>query len=480
MSKYITVVGLEVHAELKTKSKAFCSCSTEFGAGPNTHVCPVCLGMPGALPVLNKQVVEFAIRTGLALNCEIKKYNKFDRKNYFYPDLAKNYQISQFDQPICEHGHIDINVDGEEKRIGITRIHMEEDAGKLVHSGETIYTSDSSSVDYNRAGVPLIEIVSESDMRSAEDARAYMESLKAILEYIDVCDCKMQEGSLRVDANISIMKEDAKEFGTRAEIKNLNSFRALMRAIDYEVERQKEILEDGGHVVQETRTWDDANGVTLSMRNKEEAHDYRYFPEPDLVPVELSDEWIERVKKELPELPAERQARLVKGHGLPPYDAHLIVSTKAMADYFDEAVKTAKDSKAVSNWILGDVSAYLNSEGIGIEDFTITPGNLSGMVNLIKDGVLSSKLAKTVFAEMLKGNKDPKAIVKDLGLEQVNDEGAILKLVEETIAENLQSVADFKAGKDKAIGFLVGQIMKKSKGKANPGMVQKMLKEKLS
>ncbi|MCD7975356.1 MAG: Asp-tRNA(Asn)/Glu-tRNA(Gln) amidotransferase subunit GatB [Phascolarctobacterium sp.] len=480
MSRYITVVGLEVHAELKTKSKAFCSCSTEFGAGPNTHVCPVCLGMPGALPVLNKQVVEFAIRTGLALNCEIKKYNKFDRKNYFYPDLAKNYQISQFDQPICEHGHIDINVDGEEKRIGITRIHMEEDAGKLVHSGETIYTSDSSSVDYNRAGVPLIEIVSESDMRSAEDARAYMESLKAILEYTDVCDCKMQEGSLRVDANISIMKEDAKEFGTRAEIKNLNSFRALMRAIDYEVERQKEILEDGGHVVQETRTWDDANGVTLSMRNKEEAHDYRYFPEPDLVPVELSDEWIERVKKELPELPAERQARLVKGHGLPPYDAHLIVSTKAMADYFDEAVKTAKDSKAVSNWILGDVSAYLNSEGIGIEDFTITPGNLSGMVNLIKDGVLSSKLAKTVFAEMLKGNKDPKAIVKDLGLEQVNDEGAILKLVEETIAENLQSVADFKAGKDKAIGFLVGQIMKKSKGKANPGMVQKMLKEKLS
>ncbi len=480
MSRYITVVGLEVHAELKTKSKAFCSCSTEFGAGPNTHVCPVCLGMPGALPVLNKQVVEFAIRTGLALNCEIKKYNKFDRKNYFYPDLAKNYQISQFDQPICEHGHIDINVDGEEKRIGITRIHMEEDAGKLVHSGETIYTSDSSSVDYNRAGVPLIEIVSESDMRSAEDARAYMESLKAILEYTDVCDCKMQEGSLRVDANISIMKEDAKEFGTRAEIKNLNSFRALMRAIDYEVERQKEILEDGGHVVQETRTWDDANGVTISMRNKEEAHDYRYFPEPDLVPVELSDEWIERVKKELPELPAERQARLVKGHGLPPYDAHLIVSTKAMADYFDEAVKTAKDSKAVSNWILGDVSAYLNSEGIGIEDFTITPGNLSGMVNLIKDGVLSSKLAKTVFAEMLKGNKDPKAIVKDLGLEQVNDEGAILKLVEETIAENLQSVADFKAGKDKAIGFLVGQIMKKSKGKANPGMVQKMLKEKLS
>ncbi len=479
MSGYVTVVGLEVHAELKTKSKAFCSCSTEFGGSPNTHVCPVCLGMPGALPVLNKKVVEFAIRAGLALNCEIKKYNKFDRKNYFYPDLAKNYQISQFDQPICEHGHVDINVEGKEKRIGITRIHMEEDAGKLVHSGETISTSDSSSVDYNRAGVPLIEIVSEPDMRSAEEARAYMESLKAILEYTDVCDCKMQEGSLRVDANISIMKEGAKEFGTRAEIKNLNSFRALMRAIDYEVERQKEILEDGGHVVQETRTWDDVNGVTLSMRNKEEAHDYRYFPEPDLVPVELSDEWIERVKAELPELPAERQARLVKEHGLPPYDAHLIVSTKAMADYFDEAVKTAKDSKAVANWMLGDVSAILNSEGIGIEDFKISPKNLSGMVNLIKDGVISTKIAKNVFAEMLKDNKEPAAIVKDLGLEQVSDEGAILKLVEETIAENPQSVADFKAGKDKAIGFLVGQIMRKSKGKANPGMVQKMLKEKL-
>ena len=289
MTRYITVIGLEVHAELKTKTKAFCSCSTEFGSTPNTHVCPVCLGMPGALPVLNKQVVDFAIKAGLALNCDIQKYNKFDRKNYFYPDLAKNYQISQFDKPICLGGHIDIVVEGEHKRIGITRIHMEEDAGKLNHSGATISTSDSSAVDYNRAGVPLIEIVSEPDMRSAAEARAYMENLKAILEYTDVCDCKMQEGSLRCDANISIMPEGAKEFGTRAEIKNLNSFRALERAINYEVERQKEILEDGGHVVQETRTWDEANGVTLSMRSKEEAHDYRYFPEPDLVPVQLDD-----------------------------------------------------------------------------------------------------------------------------------------------------------------------------------------------
>ncbi len=479
MSKYITVIGLEVHAELKTKSKAFCSCSTEFGGAPNTHVCPVCLGMPGALPVLNRQVVEFAIRAGLALNCEIKKYNKFDRKNYFYPDLAKNYQISQFDQPICEHGHVDINVNGEVKRIGITRIHMEEDAGKLVHSGATISTSDSSAVDYNRAGVPLIEIVSEPDMRSAEEARAYMESLKAILEYTDVCDCKMQEGSLRCDANISIMKEGASEFGTRAEIKNLNSFRALVRAVEYEVQRQKEILEDGGHVVQETRTWDDLNGVTLSMRSKEEAHDYRYFPEPDLVPVELDDAWIERVRSELPELPAQRQARLVADHGLPVYDASLIVATKAMAEYFDEAVQTAKDSRAVCNWMLGDVSACLNSEGISISEFQISPAHLAELVNLIKDGVLSSKLAKKVFSEMLKEDKAPRVLVKELGLEQVSDEGAIMRLVEETIAENPQSVADYKAGKDRAIGFLVGQIMKKSRGKANPGMVQKMLKEKM-
>ena len=394
MTKYITVIGLEVHAELKTKTKAFCSCSTAFGSLPNTHVCPVCLGMPGALPVLNKQVVDFAIKAGLALNCDIQKYNKFDRKNYFYPDLSKNYQISQFDKPICLGGHIDIVVDGEHKRIGVTRIHMEEDAGKLNHSGATISTSDSSAVDYNRAGVPLIEIVSEPDMRSAAEARAYMENLKAILEYTDVCDCKMQEGSLRCDANISIMPEGAKEFGTRAEIKNLNSFRALERAINYEVERQKEVLEDGGHVVQETRTWDEANGVTLSMRSKEEAHDYRYFPEPDLVPVQLDDAWIERIRETLPELPAQRQARLMSEHGLPEYDASQIVSTKAMAEYFDEAVKTAKDSKAVSNWLLGDVSAYMNNEGITIADFKVTPAHLAELVNLIKDGVLSSKLAK--------------------------------------------------------------------------------------
>ena len=477
--KYTTVIGLEVHSELKTKSKAFCSCSTEFGGEPNTHVCPVCLGMPGALPVLNKQVVEFAIRAGLAVDCEIKKFNKFDRKNYFYPDLSKNYQISQFDKPICEGGHIDIEVDGQTKRIGITRIHMEEDAGKLIHSGATIKTSDSSAVDYNRAGVPLIEIVSEPDMRSSAEARAYLEKLKAILEYTEVSDCKMQEGSLRCDANISVMPEGATEFGTRAEIKNLNSFRALERAIEYEIQRQIQLVEDGGTVVQETRTWDDGKGVTLSMRSKEEAHDYRYFPEPDLVPVEIDDAWIARVKSELPELPAARKARLMQEKGLVDYDAENIVSTKAMAEYFDEAAKHTEDSKGIANWLLGDVSAYLNSENIAIEQFPITPANLGEMVNLINKGVLSSKLAKKVFIEMLNTGKTPQALVKELGLEQISDEGAIVKIVEETLAENPQSIIDYKAGKDRALGFLVGQIMKKSRGKANPEMVNNLLKERM-
>ena len=475
MTEYITVIGLEVHAELKTKTKAFCSCSTEFGGAPNTHVCPVCLGMPGALPVINKQMVEFALRFGLAVNCDIQHYSKFDRKNYFYPDLAKAYQISQFYQPICLNGHVDINVDGETKRIGITRIHMEEDAGKLVHSGASISTSDFSAVDYNRAGVPLIEIVSEPDMRSAAEARAYMEKLRSYLQYTEVCDGKMQEGSMRCDANISIMPVGAKKFGTRAEIKNLNSFKALERAIEYEVERQKEILEDGGHVVQETRTWDDAQGMTFSMRSKEEAHDYRYFPEPDLAPIIIDDAWIERARKALPELPDARKERLIKEKGLQEYDAELLVADKKMAEYFDAAIEGVEDVKGVANWMLGDVSAYLNANNCTISEFPISAKHLGEMANLIKKGVLSSKLAKKVFAEMLKSDKAPSVLVKELGLEQVSDAGAIQAMVDEVIAANPQSVADFKAGKDKAIGFLVGQIMKKSRGKANPGMVNQLI-----
>ena len=477
--QYETVIGLEVHVELATKTKIFCGCSTAFGGAPNTHVCPVCSGMPGSLPVLNKQVLKYAVAVGMAMNCDITRYAKFDRKNYFYPDNPQNYQISQLYLPICRNGYVEIETEAGSKKVGIHEIHMEEDAGKLNHSGATISTSDSSAVDYNRAGVPLIEIVSEPDMRSSEEARAYLEQLKAILEYTDVCDCKMQEGSLRCDANISVMPEGAAEFGTRAEIKNLNSFRALVRAIEYEVERQIDLVESGGHVVQETRTWDDAQGMTLSMRSKEEAHDYRYFPEPDLVPVELDDAWIERVKNELPELPAQRQQRLMTENGLPAYDAGLIVATKAMADYFDAACKNAGDDKAVANWLLGDVSAYLNNEGIEIDAFPIKPENLGEMVALIKGGVLSSKLAKKVFAEMLKADKSPKVLVKELGLEQVSDEGAIAAIVDEVLAENPQSIADFKAGKDRAIGFLVGQVMKKSRGKANPGMVNKLLVEKM-
>lgn len=475
MTEYTTVIGLEVHAELKTKTKAFCSCSTEFGGAPNTHVCPVCLGMPGALPVINKQMVEFALRFALAVNCEIQRYSKFDRKNYYYPDLAKAYQISQFYQPIALNGHLDVNVDGETKRIGITRIHMEEDAGKLVHSGASISTSDFSAVDYNRAGVPLIEIVSEPDMRSAAEARAYMEKLRAYLQYTGVCDGKMQEGSMRCDANISIMPVGSKEFGTRAEIKNLNSFKALERAIEYEVERQKEILEDGGHVVQETRTWDDAQGMTFSMRSKEEAHDYRYFPEPDLAPIIIEKEWVEKAKSELPELPDARKARLMNEKGLDDYSAELIVADKKMAEYFDAAAAETDDAKGVANWILGDVSAYLNSNSCGIGDFPVSPAHLGQMVALIKKGVLSSKLAKKVFVEMLKKDEAPADLVKKLGLEQVSDEGAIQAMVDEAIAANPQSVADYKAGKDKAIGFLVGQVMKKSRGKANPGMVNKLI-----
>jgi len=479
LENYEVVIGLEVHTELKTATKIFCGCTTAFGGSPNTHVCPVCLGLPGVLPVLNKKVVDFAITAGLALNCRIAEFSKFDRKNYYYPDLPKNYQVSQFDLPICIGGHLDIETEEGTKRIGITRIHMEEDAGKLIHAGETISSSDYTTVDYNRTGVPLLEIVSEPDLRSPVEARAYLEKLKAILEYTEISDCKMQEGSLRCDANISIMPVGSQVLGTRTEIKNLNSFRALQRALEYEINRQLEVVEEGGQVVQETRTWDDNQGITLSLRSKEEAHDYRYFPEPDLVPLVISREWVEEIRRTLPELPEARKIRLMEKHGLSEYDAVSITADKAVADYFDACLAGYSDAKAVSNWLMGDLARLLNSREREIADCPITPAMLTGMLRLIDSGTISGKIAKTVFEEMFDTGREAEEIVKAKGLVQISDTSAIEQMVADVIAANPQSVEDFLAGKEKAIGFLVGQVMKLSKGKANPGMVNELLLARL-
>lgn len=477
---YEVVIGLEVHAELKTNSKIFCCSSTEFGGDPNTHVCPVCLGLPGVLPVLNKKVVEYAIKTGLALNCQIAEFSKFDRKNYYYPDLPKNYQISQYDLPIAEHGYLDITVNGEKKRIGITRVHMEEDAGKLVHEGATIASSKYSRVDYNRTGVPLCEIVSEPDIRSPEEARLYLEKMKAILQYIDVSDCKMEEGSLRCDANISVRPVGQKEFGTKTELKNMNSFRALQRALEYEVERQIEILEDGGHIVQETRTWDEAKGITLSMRSKEQAHDYRYFPDPDLVPMVISDSWVKEIRDSLPELPDQRKARYMENYGLPEYDAEVITASKELSDFFDQCLESYNNPKNLSNWVMGELLKHLNAVNQEIKDCKIKPENMVELLNLIDKGTISGKIGKTVFEEMFNTGDMPGAIVEAKGLLQISDESAIASLADEVIANNPQSVEDFRNGKERAIGFLVGQIMKATKGKANPEVVNKILREKLN
>lgn len=477
---YEVVIGLEVHTELKTKSKIFCGCTTQFGGAPNTHVCPVCLGLPGVLPVLNKKVVEFAIRTGLATDCEIAEFSKFDRKNYYYPDLPKNFQTSQFDLPICEHGYLDIVVNGEKKHIGITRIHMEEDAGKLVHSGDTISTSDSSLVDYNRTGVPLLEIVSEPDLRSPEEAVIYMEQLKAILEYIDVSDCKMQEGSLRCDANISLRPVGRQELGTRTETKNLNSFRALERAMNYEIARQKTVLDEGGIIIQETRTWDEAKGITLSLRSKEEAHDYRYFPEPDLVPLVIDKVWIEEIKRTLPELPKAKKARLMEQYELSDYDAGVITGSKALAEYFDNIVAEYTNAKVVVNWLMGEFLRLINVNSMEVSEAKLTAHDFAQLLKLIDDGTISGKIAKAVFEEMFESGKKPGDIVKEKGLVQISDEGAITEIVAKVISANPQSVEDFNNGKDRAIGFLVGQVMKESKGKANPGMVNKLLIDMLN
>ena len=476
---YETVIGLEIHSELKTNTKIFCGCATTFGAEQNTNVCPVCLGLPGVLPVINKRVVEFAIKAGIALNCKINNFSKFDRKNYYYPDLPKNFQTSQFDLPIAEFGYVDIEVDGKVKRIRITRIHMEEDAGKLVHSGTTIKDSASSNVDYNRTGVPLIEIVSEPDISSPAEARAYMEKVKSVLEYLDVSNCKMEEGNLRADVNVSLRKVGATELGTKAEMKNLNSFKMIENALAYEIERQEEILDDGGHIVQETRTWDDAKGITLSMRTKEAAQDYRYLPEPDLLPIITTDEEIEEYRRGLPELPDARKERFMEKFDLSSYDALVLTTSRQMADYFDAAVRNGADAKLVANWIMGDLSKHLNLENKDISESLVTAENLAAMVTLISKGTISSKIAKTVFEQMWKTGDDPEKIVKEKGLVQITDTKAIEEIVDAVIAANPKPVEDYKGGNAKSIGFLVGQVMKQSKGKANPGVVNDILKGKL-
>lgn len=474
--KYETVIGLEVHVELHTKSKIFCGCSTSFGAPPNTHTCPVCLGHPGVLPVLNKLAVEYAMKAAMALNCRIATESKFDRKNYFYPDSPKAYQISQYDKPIGEHGWIEIEVNGETKRIGITRVHLEEDAGKLTH----VDGGYATLADYNRVGTPLIEIVSEPDLRSPEEARAYLEKIKAIMQYCDVSDVKMEEGSLRCDANISLRPFGQKEFGTKTELKNMNSFRGVQRGLEYEEWRQADVLDSGGHIVQETRRWDEAQGKTLTMRSKEEAHDYRYFPDPDLVSLYIDEEWKARVRASIPELPDARKKRYVSEYGLPSYDAEVITSSIKLADFFEESLNFTKDAKAVSNWIMGDLLGYLNANSLELADVKITGKGLGEMIGLIEKGTISSKIAKTVFKSMLETGKDPQTIVEEQGLVQISDEGAIKAVVDQIVNNNPQSVADYKAGKEKAVGFLVGQVMKETKGKANPGLVNKLIIERLN
>lgn len=469
------VIGLEVHAELSTKTKIFCSCSTEFGAEPNTHVCPICMALPGALPKLNEKVVEYAVKAGLATNCSIAKDSKNDRKNYFYPDLPKSYQISQYDKPLCNHGYIEIeDDDGNIKKVRILRIHIEEDAGKLNHNE----FSGGSLVDLNRAGVPLIEIVSEPDIRSSGEADRYLKKLKSILQYIDVSDCKMEEGSLRADVNVSVHKK-GEPFGTRHEMKNMNSFKSIQRAINYEIESQISDIENGNEVKQESMRWDDVAGQTFSMRNKEDAQDYRYFPEPDLVAIKLSDEYINKVKEELPELPESRKKRYIDEIGLSEKDANALVSSKAASDMFEKAGKLCNNYKAVCNWITSDISRILNEKEEEMDNIPFTAEELAELVELIDNGTISSKIGKKVLEELFENPKSPKKIIEEKGWIQISDENTIKKVVKEVLDNNPQSIADFKAGKDKALGFLVGQAMKETKGKANPKMLNEMFLEEL-
>ncbi len=473
--QYEPVIGLEVHAQLKTESKVFCGCSTRFGAQPNTQTCPVCLGLPGVLPVLNRKVVEYAVFTGLALGCQISSFSKFDRKNYYYPDLPKNYQISQYDKPLTENGYVDIAVNGETKRIRIKRAHLEEDAGKLIHSPD----GKASFVDLNRTGTPLLEIVTEPDINTADEAHDYLTKLKQILLYLGVCDCNMEEGSLRCDANISLRPQGTQGLGVKAEIKNMNSFKGVQKALSYEIERQGKVLAEGQEIVQETRLWDADKEITKSMRSKEEAHDYRYFPEPDLVPLVLSAEFVAEIKKSLPEMPAERRQRFVGEYGLPPYDAGVLTSERQLADYFEGAVKTGASAKLVSNWIMSELLRELNNQGITAGQSPISAVNLGKLVALIEKGTISGKIAKNVFSEMYQTGKEPEQIIKEKGLVQISDEHELDGIIDKVIGDNPKSAADFKAGKQAALMFLVGQVMKITRGKANPQLVQKMLRERL-
>ena len=472
---YEVVIGLEVHAELATKTKIFCSCKTNFGAEPNTQCCPVCMAMPGALPVLNEKVVEYAVKAGLATNCTISRDSKSDRKNYFYPDLPKAYQISQFDKPLCEKGYVEIDTPEGKKKIRLTRIHIEEDAGKLNHDDY----GRGSLVDLNRAGVPLIEIVSEPDIRSAQEAESYVRKLKSILEYIEVSDCKMQEGSLRADVNVSIRKKGATEYGTRTEMKNMNSFRSIVRGIEYEVERQIDVIESGGKVEQETLRWDDVSGKTFSMRDKEDAEDYRYFPDPDLVAIKLSEEYINKIKEELPELPESRKTRYLEEYKLTQKEADTLTSSKYLSDFFEEATKICKNPKTVCNWMLSDIAKVLNEKELEPDQIPFSPKDLAELIGLIEKGTISGAIAKKVLDKMFEEAKTPETIIKENGWVQISDEGAIKEVVEKIIMQNPQSVADYKAGKEKALGFLVGQAMKETKGKANPQMLNTMFKDAL-
>jgi aspartyl-tRNA(Asn)/glutamyl-tRNA(Gln) amidotransferase subunit B len=473
--KYEAVIGLEVHAQMLTGTKIFCGCPTTFGAGPNTQTCPVCTGMPGVLPVLNRQALKFAIKTGLAMDCTISTYSRFARKNYFYPDLPKGYQISQYELPICEHGHLEIATGGGRKRIGITRIHMEEDAGKNIHSG----VGPHSMVDLNRTGVPLMEIVSEPEIRTPGEAALYMRKLRTLLRCLEVSDGNMEQGSLRCDANISVREAGGEALGTKVELKNINSFKFVERAIGYEIKRQIRTLKEGGKVVQETRLWDEEAGLTLPMRTKEEAHDYRYFPDPDLVPITVDEGWIRRIRESLPELPDAKRERFIHDYALPEQDAEMLTADRPTAEWFEEAVGEGARPKAASNWIMGELTRLLNEENVTVDACPLRPARLAGMLRLLDEGTISSSMAKTVFAEMYRTGKDAGTVVREKGLTQISDEGVIEKVVDEVLEAHPGEIERFRAGEEKLMGFFVGQVMKLTKGKANPRAVNETLRKRL-